>query len=164
MSPWRYNLSTQFTGAGSVLVDEVVQRHVGQGHLLRVGYDQGPLYVGVQVVVLDLHLERGGQSWLRGRQGLQQARLQLYLPSHWAGGGGGGGLVTQLECLYGQSSVVHHRRGGRHQGGGGAGGGGGRRGRGEGGGGSVKDVDHIWFTGDMGHTCNTIWWFSWGWE
>ena len=33
--------------------------------------------------------------------------------------------------------------------------GGGGRG-GEGGGRSVKDVNHIWFTGDMGHTCNVI--------
>ena len=62
VSPGGRHLPAQLAGAGPVVVDEVVQRHVGQGHLLRVGYDQGPLYVGVQVVVLDLHLERGGQS------------------------------------------------------------------------------------------------------
>lgn len=54
----------------------------------------------------------------------------------------------QLECLYGQGSVVNEGGGGGAQEGraGGLGGGGG--------GGSVKDMNHIWFTGDMGHTCN----------
>ena len=157
MSPRGRHLPAELAGAGSILVDEVVQRHVGEGHLLGVGYYQGSLYIWVQVVVLDLNLERRGQGWLRGGQSLQQSRLQLDLRSDWAGG------LTELKCLNSQSSVVHHGRCRRHQGGGGGGGGGGRgwgRGGGEGWW-SVKDMNHIWFTGDVRHTWNRIWLFSW---
>ena len=176
VSPGCRHLPTQLAGAGSVVVDEVVQRHVGEGHLLGVRYYQGSLYVchnklwggggelaglgltWVQVVLLDLHLERGGQGRLGGGQGLQQPRLQLDLRSRRAGG------RAEVKCLNGQSSVVHQGRRGRHQGGGGGlRGGGGRGGGGEGWWWwSVKDMNHIWFTGDMRHTWNVIWGFSWG--
>ena len=39
------DLPAQLAGAGPVVVDEVVQRHVGEGHLLGVGYYQGSLNI-----------------------------------------------------------------------------------------------------------------------
>ena len=45
VSPGGRHLPAQLAGAGPVVVDEVVQRHVGQGHLVRVRYDEGALNV-----------------------------------------------------------------------------------------------------------------------
>ena len=45
VSPGGRDLPAQLAGAGPVVVDEVVQRHVGQRHLVRVRYDEGALNV-----------------------------------------------------------------------------------------------------------------------
>ena len=45
VGPGGRHLPAQLAGAGSIVVDEVVQRHVGESHLLGVRYDQGPLHV-----------------------------------------------------------------------------------------------------------------------
>ena len=45
VGPGGRHLPAQLAGAGPVVVDEVVQRHVGEGHLLGVRYYQGSLYV-----------------------------------------------------------------------------------------------------------------------
>ena len=45
VSPGGRHLPAQLAGAGPVVVDEVVQRHVGEGHLLGVRDDEGSLHV-----------------------------------------------------------------------------------------------------------------------
>ena len=45
VGPGGRHLPAEFAGAGPILVDEVVQRHVGQGHLLGVRDDEGSLHV-----------------------------------------------------------------------------------------------------------------------
>ena len=45
VSPGGRHLPAQLAGAGPVVVDEVVQRHVGERHLVRVRYDEGALNV-----------------------------------------------------------------------------------------------------------------------
>ena len=45
VSPGGRDLPAQLAGAGPVVVDEVVQRHVGERHLVRVRYDEGALNV-----------------------------------------------------------------------------------------------------------------------
>ena len=45
VGPRGSHLSAQLAGAGPILVDEVVQRHVGEGHLLGVRDDESSLHV-----------------------------------------------------------------------------------------------------------------------